>query len=164
MIQTPDSYLLKCSNIRGRSPFKVPSIRQMVLNAQRLNNLPLYLEGAVAIPADNARANIITFTVPQGTDVIITGVRNDFSGAGFSNGSGDLIWSYEIGGGFIFNYGNVTFANTASNGYELVGRGGGFLFENQQLVIQVLAGPNASANLSGGTIQAQVRGWYIPRD
>jgi len=160
---TADQYLLKCSNIRGRQPFMSPTVRQLVMNAQRMNDLPLYLEGTAALPANNASVNLITFTVPAGRDAIVTGVRNTWSGTGFQNGAGDLTWSFAIGGGYIMNYGAVTFANNATNGYELVGRGGAFLFENQQLIISVLAGPAANAHLTGGVIETQVKGWYLLR-
>jgi hypothetical protein len=136
----------------------------MIMRAQRSqDDLALYLEGAAALPADGSTVNVVVFTVPSGRDCIITGVRNTWSGTGFQNGQGLLYWSYIIGGGFIMNRGTVTFQNTASNGYDLLGSGGAFVYENQQLIIQATATTGANAALSGGQIEVQVEGWYLPR-
>ncbi len=162
---TPDQYLLKCSNIRALRAPAVVTRKRLVMKAQKSqDDLSLYAEGSIALPADGASANVLVFTVPSGRDAIITSVRNTWSGNGFQNGSGDLIWSYVIGGGFIMNRGNVTFQNTNTNGWTLVGSGGVYVYENQQVIVSVAAGPNASMNLSGGQVEAQLEGWAIVKD
>jgi len=128
------------------------------------DDLTLYAEGAITLPPDGTSANVLVFTVPPGRDAIITSVRNTWSGNGFQNGSGDLVWSFIIGGGFIMNHGNVLFQNTNTNGWTLVGSGGVYVYENQQIVVKVTAGPFASAHLSGGQVEAQLEGWTIPKD
>lgn len=163
--KTPDQYLLKCSNIRAlRTPGMV-SRKRLILKAQRnQDDLTLYAEGAIALPADSTSADVLVFTVPSGRDAIITSVRNTWSGNGFQNGAGDLIWKYVIGGGFIMNRGNVTFQNTNTNGWTLVGSGGVYVYENQQVIVRATSGASASSHLSGGQVEAQLEGWYNPRD
>lgn len=163
---TADEYILKVSRLRAQRPIKAPSNRMRKLISQASpNDLTLYLEGFVplatllAVPAGTA-VTVLSFTVPSGRDCVITGIRNSFSGTGFQNGSGDLIWSISNGGGFIFNYGSVLFQNTADDGYNLVGRGGALVYENQQIIVTVTAGPNAAANLTGGAIEVQLKGFY----
>ena len=128
-----EEYLLKVSNLRARSlASRLPSKRSMILRAQRSpNDLVFYLEGAAALPADGSTVNVCVYTVPGGMDLILAGGWNTWSGTGFQNGQNLLAWQYIIGGGFIFNRGNVTFQNTASNGYQLVGSGGVLLYENR---------------------------------
>lgn len=162
---TPDQYLLKCSNIRAlRTPGTVTRRRQIMKAQRSQDDLTLYAEGSIALPADSTSANVLVFTVPSGRDAIITSVRNTWSGTGFQNGSGDLTWVYKIGGGFIMNRGNVTFQNTNSNGWTLVGSGGVYVYENQQVIISVTAGASASAHLSGGLVEAQIEGWFLVKD
>ncbi len=162
---TADEYLLKVANCRFRQ--RAPSLnkRRLILQAQRNeNDLSLYLEGAADLPPDGTSVNLITFTVPSGMDAIITNVRNTWSGSGFQNGDGLLLWKYRIGGGYIFQRGNVTFQNTASNGWALVGSGGAYLYENQQLIIEADTNSGASGTLLGGKVEAQVTGWFIPKN
>lgn len=162
---TPDQYLLKVSNIRAlRTPATLQRRRQIMRAQKSQDDLSLYAEGAIALPADGTSANVLVFTVPSGRDAIITSVRNTWSGNGFQNGSGDLIWSYILGGGYIMNRGSVGFQNTNTNGWTLVGSGGVYAYENQQLIVQVTAGALASAHLSGGLVEAQIEGWYVPKD
>ena len=163
---SPDEYILKVSNIRGRSSVgaKPTSKRRLILMAQRNeNDLALYFEGAVALPADGSTANVVSFTVPSGFDAIITSVRNTWSGNGFQNGQGLLSWRYRVGGGYIMNRGGVTFQNTAADGYQLIGSGGAFAYENQQVIIEADAAVGANAALTGGVIECQVFGWYLPK-
>jgi len=161
---SPDEYLLKVGNMRLRGRPPGPNKRRMILQAQRSqNDLSLYLEGSAPLPADGNSVNVVSFTVPGGRDVIITSVRNTWSGTGFQNGANLLTWSYILGGGFIMNRGTVGFQNTNSNGWTLVGSGGAFCYENQQLIIQATANAGANAALSGGQIEVQFEGWYIPR-
>ena len=113
---TPDQYLLKCSNIRALRAPRMVTRKRMVMKAQKSqDDLSLYAEGSIALPANNTSANVLVFTVPSGRDAIITSVRNTWSGNGFQNGSGDLVWQFILGGGFIMNRGNVTFQNTNSS-------------------------------------------------
>lgn len=162
---TPDEYLLTASNRRFRGRPSPINKRRMIMRAQKSpNNLALYLEGTAALPEDNSSVNVIEFTIPSGMDAIITSVRNTWSGTGFANGEGFLKFSYEIGGGFIWGRGLNTFQNTNSNGWTLVGSGGAFVFENQQLVIKGVTEVGSNAQLSGGMIECQVEGWFIPRD
>lgn len=167
MIQnyTADQYLLKVSNLRALHTAAAPKRHRQIMRAQKSqDDLTLYAEGAIAPPADDTSANVLVFTVPSGRDAIITSVRNTYSGTGFQNGSGDLIFSCILGGGFIMNRGNVTFQNTNTNGWTLVGSGGVYAYENQQVIVRVTAGPLASAHLSGGQVEAQIEGWWIAKD
>jgi hypothetical protein len=52
---------------------------------------------------------VLTFTAPVGYDGIITEVVNFFTGTGFAEGSGGLIWRVKIGNSFARNLGNILF-------------------------------------------------------
>lgn len=161
---TPDEYLLKSGNVRytGRPP--QINKRRLIMRAQHSpNDLALYLEGAIPLPADDTTTNVITYTVPSGMDVIVTNIRNTWSGTGFANGGGALRWRVVVGGGFVWGRGQMGFENTASTGWNLVGSGGVFIFENQQIQVQAITEAGSNAVLGAGNVECQVEGWFIPR-
>jgi hypothetical protein len=159
-----DEYLLGVSNARYRERPAAFNKRRAIMRAQRSSNdLALYLENAIPLPADGTVTNVISFVVPSGMDAIVTGVRNTYSGVGFQDGQGLLSWAYRVGGGYIWNRVEVGFSNTASNGFQLLGSGGALIYENQQLLIQAITFTGANASMSGGLVQCQVQGWFLPR-
>lgn len=76
--------------------------------------LPFDEFGSIATPAANGAENaVLTFQVPYGFDGIILAHANMFTGPGFVEGSGDLVWRIRIGkpslqGRPQRNYGNIT--------------------------------------------------------
>lgn len=72
-------------------------------------NEPFDYQGLVAVPGIGGNAVVLTFTVPQGYDGLITAVSHFYTGGGFVAGSGDLIWRYSIDGRPIKNYNNILF-------------------------------------------------------
>ena len=163
---TPDEYILAAVRERSRNFRRSPSTRALVMAAQQgAQDLELYLEGAIALPAANTPTAVINYVVQQGFCAIITDVRNVWTGTGFVNGSGDLIWNYKVGGGSMFGYATVQFATALTTpGTRVVGQGGYIIYENQSFQQIVTAGVNAAAHLASGQIEGVIKGWLMPAD
>jgi hypothetical protein len=58
----------------------------------------------IAIPAIGATATIVSFKVPGGMNGVIRRVGNNFVGAGFIEGSTDLVWQIQADGQPIRNH------------------------------------------------------------
>lgn len=71
---------------------------------------------AVVLPAAGAAETIILqFQVPDGYDLVVKGILTEFTGPGFTQGSGNLIWRFRRGQGGITgspvpNYGSIQFS------------------------------------------------------
>lgn len=64
-----------------------------------------YPESSISIPAVGAgNVPVLSFIVPIGYDGAINAINNNFTGGGFVNGSGDLIWQILIDGRAVRNY------------------------------------------------------------
>lgn len=163
---TPDEYMLAVVRARARVTRQSPSKKQLVMAAQQnAQDFELYLEGFTPLPATGVVTTVLSYVVPQGFCAIITDVRHVWTGSGFVNGSGDLVWNYFVGGGSMFGYADVKFMTSLSqNGTRVVGQGGYIIYENQSFLQTVTAGVNAAANLTGGQVEGVVKGWLMPAD
>jgi hypothetical protein len=158
----PDDYLAVVTKIRQKCR-RTKGTKELIMIAQGApDDLSWYEESAIALPADSTTTPMIQYQVPAGRNLIITDIRNTWSGTGFQNGAGDLTWSFVIGGGFINNMGNVTFKSGDSVAQtRIVGQGGSLVYENQTVQVNVITGANANANLGGGRVEVQMRGWLV---
>lgn len=53
---------------------------------------PFYQQSSVAMPAVGASATVLSFVVPSGKNGFIWKMAIDFVGAGFTEGSGTIVW------------------------------------------------------------------------
>jgi hypothetical protein len=60
--------------------------------------------GSIATPAVGADTTITTFTVPLGMDGVITRLSNGYTGPGFQDGAGDIVWRILIDGVAVQGY------------------------------------------------------------
>jgi hypothetical protein len=50
---------------------------------------------------------VLTLVVPQGNDGVINRIHNNFTGGGFVEGSGDIVWQITINGRAVKNYDQI---------------------------------------------------------
>jgi hypothetical protein len=161
---TADQYLLETGKLRTNSPLAWPKPKALVLTTQfSADDMKWSLDGAIPLPPDfSSNIPVVTYTVPQGKWLVINDFKNCWSGNGFRNGSGDIVWSILIGGGFLYSYGKVLFETPPDQSItRLVGQGGYIVYENQSVTVEVATSGTASATLSGGQIEVQMKGWLI---
>lgn len=69
---------------------------------------PFDFVGIIVTPALGAvNTVVLTFTVPFGWDGVIKGISNRYIGAGFVEGSGDLIWRIFVAAAAARNYDSI---------------------------------------------------------
>jgi hypothetical protein len=112
----------------------------------------------VAIPAVGVTAAIITFKVPGGMNGVIRRMGNNFIGAGFQDGSGNLVWQILADGQPIRNHQNIlgSLGNPANPAETDPIR----VYEGQtiSLVVTNVAVAPVAGQLSGGRLS----GYYYP--
>ena len=105
---------------------------------------------------------VLDWTVPYTYDGIIYGICLQYSGTGFEDGSGDIIWRVRIGNAWARNMGNVTTAlgevYQFLNITDKIDISGG---DRVQIYVNV---PNLSGNIQVGAsrILVGVQGWVYP--
>src|SRR5690348_10154197 len=85
----------------------------------------------IATPAIGVSGVVVQFTVPEGFHGVIKRVANVYVGAGWEEGSGDLVWQIQANAGVIRNYDNIVASLGAVNAPSEVA---GILIFEQQLV------------------------------
>jgi len=109
------------------------------------------------IPALGAQLVILEFTVPQGSNGSIKWIGNNYVGAGFTEGSGALVWQILADGQPIRNFENIigSLGNPASPSETAPIR----IYEGQ--LIQLVC-TNVSVPVSGQLLGGRLSGWYYP--
>lgn len=137
--------------VYDKPPYLVmpPEARQY----QEINSIPL--------PAANGTDTVVnTFKVPTGYDGVITSIAHYWTGAGFVEGSGDLIWRIKLQNRYARNLGNVdTTLGSLTSPCPLF-RGGVRVYSQQQITYYV--NHSLASGLAGGRIVCAVFGWFYP--
>lgn len=120
------------------------------------------------LPAVNAEATILKFTVPIGRNGIINKVANNFVGGGWTEGTGDLIWRILVDGApppAANSYASIPASlGSPANPTEISGFR---IFENQVVSVTILnngAGPNGGVVPAGQPVGARLCGYLYPRE
>jgi len=139
-----------------RNSYRQPPHMVMPSNAQ-----PFQLIHTIPLPAANGiDTTVLSFTVPQGFDGVITSITHGYTGTGFVNGSGDLTWRIRVGLRWARDLGNVTVQlGTLETPYQIY-RGGILLKDSQR--VRYIVNHSTSSSLSGGRIWCAAFGWYYP--
>ena len=75
------------------------------------NSVPIHHTGAILTPTTASGDNtVVSLTLAAGYDAIITGFFWGYSGTGFVQGSGDILWRMKQGFRFVKDLSNVPFA------------------------------------------------------
>lgn len=124
----------------------------------------------VLLPAISATvtATILKFTVPIGRNGVINKVANNFVGGGWTEGTGDVIWSILVDGApppAANSYASIPASlGSPANPTEISGFR---IFENQVVSVTVLNnlnGPNGGITVAGQYVGARLCGYLYPRE
>lgn len=125
--------------------------------------------GVIALPAAaSGDVTVFTMQVPIGYDGIITGRFHTYIGAGFVEGSGDLIWRVLVHDPALPRYlrdcGQIIVSLGKVNMHQSVP--GGLLVRSGNSVLYVVNAPNVTGALppaGTGNIICGLHGWFWPR-
>jgi hypothetical protein len=119
---------------------------------------------SIALPAADATDQVVqSFLVPLGYDGVIAAPVNLYTGLGFQEGSGDLIWRIKINLRYAKDYGAIT-TQLGSLTTPYYNANSQILLQSGQLVQYIVNRSVASlGNLNGGRIIAGCWGWFWPR-
>ena len=130
--------------------------------------LPFDEFASIVTPAANSTETLVlSYPIPFGYDGIILAVTNLFTGPGFVEGSGNLIWRIRIGaaalqGTPVRNYSNIR--NTLGSLQQPRTVFGGILVESDQTLQYTVTHAIGSPIVPAGTrIICNVAGFYWPR-
>lgn len=114
-------------------------------------------------PFDGTNQTVLTFRVPIGYDGVLNRAINVFTGTGFTEGSGDIVWRLKIGNAYARNFGAVRFSyGSMETPYTIPGLG--FPIVSGQLVTYQVSVPVTSG--IGGTSPVTIcalSGWLYSR-
>lgn len=72
--------------------------------------VPFDPRATIPLPvAPSAETTVLTFVVPLGYDGVIKKYSNNITGAGFTNGSGDIVWRLRANGRAVRNFDAILF-------------------------------------------------------
>jgi hypothetical protein len=104
-----------------------------------------------------------SFIVPYGYDGVIVATTNRYTGQGFVEGSGDLIWRIRLNQHYVNDYGNIiTQLGSLTQPYY---NANSQIFVQSGQLVQYLVNRSLGSlgNLNGGRIICALNGWYWPR-
>lgn len=115
---------------------------------------------SIATPAVGVETTVLGFSVPVGFDGVIRRISNNFTGGGFIQGSGDLIWRIRVNNRVVQNFGAIlTEFGSISQPREI----DGIVVRAGQAVTYSVTCSNAA--LSGGSyVVCCFSGYYWPKD
>jgi len=121
------------------------------------DGVPFNQAAYVTIPAIGATGVVLQFTVPQGYNGSIKWLGNNFVGAGWTEGTGALVWQLLADGQPIRNFENIvgSLGSPASPSETAVIR----IFETQLIS---LVCENVSVVAAGQLLGGRLSGWYYP--
>jgi hypothetical protein len=103
---------------------------------------------------------VLTFTVPQGYDGVITALVQNYTGTGFVDGSGNLRWRLRIGMQFARDMGDMIMQlGSMASPYQIY-RAGLLVHTGQR--VRYLVSHSTGSSLSGGSIICALFGWFYP--
>lgn len=154
------------SGAAGTEP--ASSAQEILATEGRLENqarlVPFDEINSIATPvAGSAETVVLRFKVPRGYNGLIEAIYNEYTGGGFLEGSGDLIWRIRLNSEAVRNYGNIR----TTMGSLVVPRpisGGVFVMSDQlvEYTIEHTAGSGLAPG-PGTRILCGLRGLFRPR-
>lgn len=126
--------------------------------------VPFYKTGGVVTPTTLAGdVTVISFRVPPGYDGLLTGLYFGYSGQGFSQGSGDLLFRVRRNQVYLKDLGAVPFLLGSSQQPCPMTQGAPLL--SSQLVSVIVNVPNLSGNIQTGAsfVYCGMNGFWWPR-
>lgn len=164
-----------------KSVCRVPELGNPIWDSpswQKMQSQDERYEEPHAIPDTNFQVNPVTglntgnytgldytiyqFRVPLGYDGVINRFVCGYSGSGFSDFSGNIVWRVKVNARYARNLGNVvnTYSSVSSN----------FAIPDIDIIrlvsgqtVQLIANIPVGSPVSGGMVMAGVFGWFTPR-
>lgn len=116
---------------------------------------------SISLPAAGDPESTVTeMVVPVGYEGVITSVVNYWTGTGFVDGSGDLIWRIKIGPVYARDFGQILTSLGSLTSPCTLFRGGLRLRSFQR--VQYRFEHDSGSALSGGRIVCAFLGWFYP--
>jgi hypothetical protein len=129
----------------------------------QIGGVRFYKTSAILCPAAiSGDVLALNFQIPVGYDAVISGLVLSYAGAGFVEGSGDLIWRVKLNRRWAKDFGNIQNSlGTVQTPYPTQILAGSL--SNVQVYVNA---PNTSGGLQPGVIRilVQVLGWWFPSD
>ena len=124
----------------------------------------LFERGKLLTPADGGAADhtVLEFWVPTGYSCSLLAYYTIYTGTGFVQGSGDIVWRLKIGNAWARNMGSLPYAMGSSSGTVTLGTA--IELESDDRVQFVVNVPNLSGLIQVGAsyILCGVQGWLYP--
>jgi hypothetical protein len=118
--------------------------------------------GSVELPPVNTESVILSFRVPTGYDGLILAQFHQYTGPGFVDGSGDIVWRVRINGRYAKDMGNML--TQLGNNITQSPVAGGVQLRSGNLVEYIVEAPNTSGSVMPGyNILAGLHGVFYPR-
>lgn len=127
----------------------------------QIGGVRFYKPTAILCPAAiSGDVLALTFQIPVGYDAVITGLVLSYTGSGFVEGSGDLIWRVKLNRRWAKDFGQIeTSLGTVQTPYPTQ-----ILVGSLSTVRVYVNAPNTSGSLNPGVdrVLVQVLGWEYP--
>lgn len=137
----------------------IPPWRSLPSNGKRI-----HVTQAITRPSvENVDVQVLSYRVPVGWDGVISSVVHLFTGSGFSEASGDLVWRVKVNRWWLKNLDAVTVTmGSLQFPYELEG-GGYRIYSGEDVSVAVSLGTGATGRLDPqGRVVCSLAGWIYP--
>lgn len=154
--------LNQCRSAGLVSPDGLPLSLDNPLHALPEQGREFHKFGAISLPAPSTDTRILQFTVPTGYDGIVYAVLFKFTGLGFVNGSGDLMWRVRMNRHWIKSLQAVP---TEMGDYTAYAQIEEYIWIHGGQTIGVYGWVSPAAMLVPGPdtrMIAALQGWYFP--
>lgn len=120
--------------------------------------------GKIALPAvEGVETDVLVFDVPIGFDAVFVTLVCMFTGTGFVDSSGDIVYRIKQGRRYVPDYGAVEEQlGDLSTPYAMEGAGIRAI-SGQRITITATLGTGALGRLSANNIVGALNGWIYPR-
>lgn len=125
------------------------------------NAQPFQKFDSILLPANDGLDYTVTkFVVPQGYDGVITNIVQQYTGAGFVDGSGDLKWRIRIGDRWAEDMGNmITQLGSLQSPYQIYRSG---IRLKSSDTVRHIVNHALTSSLTGGRVICGLFGWFYP--
>ena len=127
---------------------------------------PFHHEQVVNCPAPGtADFSVLSVPVPFGWVMAIKAIHCRYTGSGFQDGSGDLIWRLSVDGAYLPGYDNLT--TTQGSSGQPRGLGEAAILASSNQLVRFTVSVDAGAGIPTGSaaqIVCILDGWYFPEN
>lgn len=132
------------------------------------DGIPFYNTDSIATPVNNGvETLVLSVPVPEGVDGVIRRILNRYTGPGFTEGKGDLIWRIRQGAALlngmpVRNHQRITTSSGSTEEFAVV-EGGIRVYSGQQMEFSVTHSTTSGLPAPGTRIVCGFKGYFWPR-